>query len=185
MNRRLRKEQGGMTLIELLVAMSVLSLLSLLGYQAFAALLVSRTQLMATSTQWIELARVFRHLERDLERLPPADGSPGALPVALQLDTSGAGMKLVLKLMNRTDGNGDERIEYRADRQGLFWASDRAGSGHYPLLPAAYRVSWRVLLSDGRWVGSYPDVQAGLPRLLEMRVEFAAAGYVTRWWRLP
>ncbi|UGA39341.1 prepilin-type N-terminal cleavage/methylation domain-containing protein [Chromobacterium haemolyticum] len=86
--------QGGMTLIEILVAMSLLAILSVLGYKAFGSLLISRERLMQTSEQWVDAARAFRRLEGDLTGQMPAPTqgqgpSLGGSQLLLQSDGDG------------------------------------------------------------------------------------------------
>jgi general secretion pathway protein J len=165
--------QGGMTLIELLVAISVLALLSVLGYGAFSSLLLSRTHLVAASEQWVQLTQVFRHLERDLERLPPG-GRRGLL-----LELVAGSEQQVLRLQS-----GRERIAYLFSGQGLHWASDQVDGEAQRLLPPDCRVRWRVLLADGRWVQRYAGNGFSVTRMLEMQLGCPGAE-ITRRWRLP
>jgi len=175
--------QRGMTLIELLVAMSVLSILTVLGYRAFSALLHSREHLMNTSTQWIELARVFRRVERDLQGVPPLSG--GRAEIELQLANAPQGARLSLLRTSAWSVSGYERVLYQSSAQGLSWSSSRAGEAAYPLLAAGYQVDWRLLLDNGRWVERWPDGEGGQLRALEMRVAHPVVGQVTRLWSLP
>jgi general secretion pathway protein J len=176
--------QRGMTLIELLVAMSVLAILSVLGYRAFSALLLSREHLMDTATQWIELARVFRRVERDVQGMPPQD-EVAASAIDLRLEHLPQGMRLSLLRTSAWSRGEVERVRYQSNEQGLSWSSSRAGELAYPLLPAGHQVHWRLLLADGRWVEQWPDGGGGQLRALEMRVAHPVTGPVTRLWSLP
>lgn len=178
MSRRLAL-QTGMTLIELLGAISVLSIMSLLGYRAFSALLVSQAHLQSVSSQWLELARVFRRVERDLESLPSME-----LPVAghqqLQLEAAVAGGLLHLPIWRAGMFSG--YVQYQAGPDGLTWSSSQSGTASYPLLPAGYQVRWRLLLADGRWVAHWPERSGGGLRALEMQIAHPAIGEVRRLW---
>ena len=117
----MRGRQGGMTLIEILVAMSLLAILSVLGYKAFGSLLISRERLMQTSQQWVDAARAFRRLEGDLSGQVPAPTqgqgpSLGASQLLLQSD--GDGQTLTLQNFSARYPGGEERISYRAGAQG-------------------------------------------------------------------
>lgn len=178
MSRQLQR-QAGMTLIELLVAISVLAIMSLLGYRAFSALLISQAHLQSVSRQWLELARVFRRIERDLETLPSME-----LPIAghqqLQLEVAVAGG--LLHLPTGHAGRFSGHVLYQAGPEGLVWSSSQSGAASYPLLPAGYQVRWRLLLADGRWVAHWPDGAGGVLRALEMRIAHPATGEVRRLW---
>lgn len=170
----------GMTLIEVLVAMSVLAILSVLGYRAFGALLIARERLMETSGQWIDLARLFRRVGRDLARLPPL-GTPDNA-AALQLDGAPGRQRLTLTVFSPDGADALERIRYDA-AAGLGWRSSRAGDTLYPLLPAGVRVQWRLLLEDGRWRQDWP-ADGSRPHALQLQVEAAGIGRVSRLWSL-
>lgn len=183
MNHRWRC-QSGMTLIEVLVAMSLLAILSVLGYKAFSNLLIARERLMETSTQWIDLARLFRRIERDLAGLEPSQVRVSFSP-RLSLDQVSGKPRLTLPIYSALADDGRERIVYQQQAAGLVWSSTRVEGEFFPLLGAAYQVRWRVLLNDGRWVESWPDASGAQARALEMRVAQVGIGVVTRLWRLP
>lgn len=175
-----RRRETGMTLIEVLVAMSVLAILSVLGYRAFGALLIARERLMETSGQWIDLARLFRRVGRDLARLPPQGAADAA--AALQLDGAPDRQRLTLTVFSPDGAEALERIRYDA-ASGLGWRSSRAGDTEYPLLPAGYRVHWRLLLEDGRWRADWP-APGSRPSALQLQVEADGIGSVSRLWSL-
>ncbi|HZQ62750.1 MAG TPA: prepilin-type N-terminal cleavage/methylation domain-containing protein, partial [Casimicrobiaceae bacterium] len=55
----------GFTLVELLIALTILSLLSVLGYRAVAALSATEARLATEAEQWRTLDRLFSRLEGD------------------------------------------------------------------------------------------------------------------------
>ena len=178
------ERQSGMTLIELLVAMSVLAVLSVMGYKAFSALLIAREHLMRASTQWIDLARTFRQIGRDLGGLPLPDAEH-LTPSALRLDGGPETQRLTLTVFSPSRASGRDTLVYQQRSDGLSWSSLRAGGASERVFGADYRVRWRILLDDGRWVMQWPDTGGGMPRALEMHVEQASLGAVTRLWSLP
>lgn len=180
-----------MTLIELLIAMSLLSILTVMGYRAFANLLQAREQLMATGERWVQLARVLRRLEGELLRLPSssAPGLPGA-PALWLAPGEGGGQQLRLQLFSAAYPDGLAALSYDSAR-GLDWRSAHVGSvaqsDSHRLLDPRYHVSWRVLASDGQWHGQWPPsgISSALPRALEMQVQMTQDETVRRLWLLP
>ena len=170
----MRRQHGaaGMTLIEVLVAMCLLAILSVLGYKAFSALLVSRERLMETSTRWVDLARTFARFG---DETAAADG--------VELDDSSATLRLLLR--GRSTATGTETIVYRADGSGLRWASDRAGNAAFAVLGNEYRVRCYLLLDDGREIARWRRGDPGQPVAVGMRVSGPLVGQVHRLWRLP
>lgn len=179
MKRRCLHHQRGMTLIELLVAMSLMAILSVLGYKGFSALLITRERLMAVSTQWVDLARVFARLGGELDRLP------GDVPGRLRLDGDDGRQVLTLQLPSSLLPSGVDTIVYRIDPNGLAWSTARAAGQSFALLDEGFRVQWRVQLADGRWSPSWGGGNSARPRLLEMRVTQPGVDTVTRYWSLP
>ncbi|WP_199154403.1 type II secretion system protein GspJ [Chromobacterium sp. ASV23] len=189
------RKQGGMTLLEILVAMSLLAILSVMGYKAFGSLLIARERLMQTGQQWVDAARAFRRLESDLTGLQPqaSQADPmqgqalGASTLTLQQD--GNGQTLALESVSSRYASGKERVIYHAGAGGLSWSAGDAGGGQpavYPLLGAEMKVSWRVLLNDGSWQDAWPSGGQGLSaRGLEMRIAMPGARQVHRLWVLP
>lgn len=192
----MKRPQQGLTLIEILVAMSLLAILSVLGYKAFGSLLIARERLMQTGEHWVQLARVFRRVEGDVARLPtepPPGAQQGSAPqrdrLLLEPDDGGR-QRLSLKLFSARYPGGRERITYRGG-DGLSWQAADADGGDagttYPLLAPGQRVSWEVLLDDGRTLTQWPvpDVETRRARALLMRVTLAGGQTVHRIWNLP
>jgi general secretion pathway protein J len=179
------KRQRGLTLIELLVAMILLAILSVLGYRAFGNLLIARERLMETGTRWVELARAFRRLEGELAELPPlSQVSNGVPPLMLQLD--GPRQQLVLTRFSVRYQGGREALHYRADGQGLAWAAGapELAANFLPLLPADSPVHFRVMTASGNWLDSWP-VPGESARALEMAVTPPGSEPIRRQWALP
>ncbi|BEV73364.1 hypothetical protein THUN1379_28460 [Paludibacterium sp. THUN1379] len=172
-----------MTLIELLVAMSLMAILSVLGYQGFSALLIARERLLSVSAQWVDLARVFARVGHDLDRLPPLDGADPRPRLLLQGEPTN--QVLSVWLPGTPSPGSLDQVRYRAGQEGLAWSSSRADGQFFPLLSSGARVQWRLQLDDGRWVEQWHGASANRPRLLEMQVRDRALGSVTRFWRLP
>ncbi|GGY08108.1 PulJ/GspJ family protein [Paludibacterium paludis] len=192
----MKRRQRGLTLIEILIAMSIMAILSVLGYKAFSNLLIARESLMETSRRWVDLARAFRRVETDLSRLPTEAWleearRQGRFAVPLRLSGSEGDASLDLEVYSGLTPQGRERLSYRSGAAGLTWQGQRLGasvaSRPYRLFPPGYRVSWRVMSPDGGFVGAWPrdGDSAGSPRALEMRVVMPDGTAVTRLWNLP
>ncbi|OHX12868.1 type II secretion system protein GspJ [Chromobacterium sphagni] len=191
------QRQGGMTLLEILVAMSLLAILSVMGYKAFGSLLIARERLMQTGEQWVDVARAFRRLESDLTGQQPqptaADQQQGLTLGAssLTLMQDGKGQSLVLEAVSTRYPGGVERVSYHAGNGGLSWSAGDAGGGaaiSYALLGAGMQVSWRVMLNDGSWQDAWPisdAAQGRVARALEMRVLMPGKQQAHRVWVLP
>ncbi|MGL6071788.1 PulJ/GspJ family protein [Craterilacuibacter sp.] len=181
----------GMTLIEILVAMSLLAILSVLGYKAFSSLLIAREHLVSLSDEWIGLARVMRRVETDVGRLA-RDGVVADMSApALLLEDEDGKQTLQLAGYSSKSPEGRELRYYYADENGLQWASTLAGLDAEPrrerLLGAGYPVRFAVMLADGREMERWPapGMPAGDARALVMTLTLPAGQPLRRLWSLP
>ena len=62
------KRAAGMTLVEILIAMAIASLMTLTGWRAVDALQISRDRVVSEAAQWQRLDDLFVTLEADLRR---------------------------------------------------------------------------------------------------------------------
>src|SRR5258708_25170206 len=77
----------GFTLLEVLIAVAIVALISVLGYRALAALSDSETRLAAEATRWRTLDLFFARLEGDLRQAMPR---PARLSEAREAAWAGA-----------------------------------------------------------------------------------------------
>lgn len=171
------KRQRGLTLIELLIAMSLLALLSVLGYRAFASLLIARESLISTSSQWNDLARAFARIERDLASL-----APGQHAKAISLNQG----QLTLSVPSAASPDGQEARLYLPVSGGIAWAWRTAANPQltrYPLLEAP-GAHWALRLGDGSWRDHWPDGH-GNPVALKLTLQLADGQKLERIWALP
>lgn len=173
-------KQIGMTLIEVLVAMSLLAVLSVLGYKAFSALLISRQHLMTVSEQWLTLARLFRRIELDLRHV---EASEAISTKSLQLGANGDTRHLLLHVYSQQTHN-KKTIDYLAEPTGLYWRDRGLSEQAYLLLEPTYQVSWRILSATGSWLEQWPTPGHKIPTALEMRIVHPTLGTITRIWNI-
>jgi general secretion pathway protein J len=86
-----RRRCEGLTLIELLVAVTIFALLSGMAYRALTVVLESRSRIELENRKWRELALFFARLEQDIATVaarPVRDGDGNTAP-ALTSDAAG------------------------------------------------------------------------------------------------
>ncbi len=72
------RRRDGFTLIEVLIALTILALVATLGYRALAALTDSEAKLAAEGVHWRNLDALFARLEADARAALPRDVRTGA-----------------------------------------------------------------------------------------------------------
>ena len=183
----------GFTLVELLVALSILALLSVLGYRAIASLTDSEVRLTAETARWRALDALFTRLEADLRQAQPRGPRAGGEPAWLggtdldgnaDLRFSRAGPEFVLE-----PGSAGQRLGYRL-RDGtvevLYWPYLDPAPGYAPAPYAlaegirAFRVDY--LDSGGGWQARWPAAgEPTLPRAVRVTLTLADGETVDRW----
>jgi general secretion pathway protein J len=189
MNRR------GFTLLELLVALAIFSLLSVLGYRAVAALTASESQLSAEAQRWQALDALFARLEGDFRQAIPRAAREGAVRAAAWSGTLDARNNAALRFTRAgpefavDPGSAGQRIGYRLAGDTLevvYWPRVDNAPG---VTPAAYGLvsgvaSFRLdyLGTDGAWRDRWPILgEPEVPRGVRILLTLAGGERIERW----
>lgn len=195
MNHAVARGLAGFTLVELLIALAIVALLSLLGYRALAALSESETKLSAEATRWRTLDLFFARLEGDLRQAVPRPARLGGTREPAWagatdatgnawLEFSRAGPEFALE-----PSSAGARMGYRfhdGTVDVLYWASyDRPQSvapAAYPLVAGVARFELAYLARDGSWLDTWPQPgEADLPRAVKVDLTLASGEKIERW----
>ena len=190
-----RGEARGFTLVEVLIAVAIVALLSLLGYRALSALSDSEEKLSAEATRWRTLDLFFARLEGDLRQATPRSARFGGArepPWVGATDAAGNGILAFSRAgpeFALEPSSAGARLAYRF-RDGavevLYWASFDRPRG---VEPAAYALitgvaSFRLayLAKNGSWLDSWPQTgEADLPRAIKLDLTLASGETIERW----
>lgn len=190
---RAGRAQAGLTLIEILVALSLLALLGLLGYRGVDHVRSASDRLGAQSTRWRELALVSERIGRDaLQALATpgrtADGRDAPPWQGLQRPE---GSELVITRVGPEAGDL-QRVGYRWRAGGplelLVWSAHDAPAPQrsYPLLQGITALEFAYLDRLGAWRASWPAADtAALPRALRLRLQLQEGGVIERIYDVP
>lgn len=189
------RDTRGFTLVELLVALLILGLLSVLSYRAVAALATTETRLAQEAERWRTLDHLFARLEADCRAAQPRDVRSGDAvePAWLgMIDESGnsvlrlsrAGSEFALE-----PGSAGQRIGYRMREdvfEVLYWPGlDQPASALpvvYALATGIASVQLSYLDSRGGWRDRWPIFgEPKVPRAVRAALRTTNGEFIERW----
>jgi general secretion pathway protein J len=178
------KSARGFTLIELMIALLVLSLLALMSYRGLDAVLDAREHVKQETAKWRHVASFLARFERDVELAAPrtvrtADGqAPAWLGTPPESDTAA---RLVFSRFASADGvDTPRRVGYQLNDKheielwlwpGLDVAPD-AQPKRYPVLTGVKSFELQYLNRALVWVDAWPTAAADppIPRAVRLRI---------------
>jgi general secretion pathway protein J len=186
---------AGFTLLELLVAIAILALLSVLGYRALAALTDSEVRLTEEAARWRTLDQLFTRLESDMRQAQPrvVRTSEASEPAWLgTIDADGnadlrfsrAGAEFTLEA-----GSAGQRLGYRF-REGTVEVVYLPYLDIGPTTPATSYVlvdgvrHFRIWYLDptADWRDRWPlRNDPPMPRAVRVELELAGGETIERW----
>jgi len=163
---------SGFTLLELLVAVSLLALLGVMAWRGLDRLIAQRERVTADTARTERIVRTLAQIERDVARCVPDAlfagryGGGGVLPLALQFATDREGRERMQVLRAQPGAAGAQRVVYAVEDAVLVRRlTDLAGrpvGEQVPMLDRVRRLDARLLLPAG-WIepAKLDDVPGG------------------------
>lgn len=194
--------QRGFTLVEMLVALTIFALMSVLAYRGLIAVLETRAHLTEDSRRWRDIALTLAQLEQDLGQAvdrPLRDSSDLQLPALVgnpqpagadeaQLSVSRMGMAWQTGVLADVQRHG-YRLNDGTLEQLVWPVLDRAPRSEpavHRLLERVSRFELRYLDDHGNWQPRWPlPGMPALPAALEVVLELDRGTVVTRVFALP
>ena len=189
----------GFTLIEVLLALALFGVISVLAYRATAAMIDGESRLTAEATRWRALEALFTRFEADIRQAVPRGSRLGSRlePAWLALPADGAGNAALVFTRAGAEfadepGSAGQRIGYRLRGHAVeiaYWprldnAADRE--------PAIYTLvdgvtGFRVAYLDraGAWRSNWPlQGESALPRAVRVELTLDSGEAIERWFVL-
>lgn len=187
----------GFTLVEVLVALTVLAIAAALSYRALDLFRGGASRLTADGRALGELVSVFARIQLDVERavnIRLVDRHRRVVPLLRTAEDPASGESAPgfdLVRAGADDLAGARRVSYRLRGSTLeygLWpdAVNMAASPKtYKLVDGvkAYRV--RFLDAQGRWLAAWNDRAEALPRAIQVELDLEGVGLVQRVFALP
>lgn len=189
----------GFTLIEVLLALAIFGVISVLAYRATAALTDGEARLSAEAQRWRNLEALFTRFEADIRQAVPRDSRAGARTepawLALQADAAGNAALVFSRAgaeFADEPGIAGQRIGYRLRGHAVeiaYWpqldnAADRQPTV-YTLVDGvtAFRIAY--LSRAGAWRDNWPlQGEAALPRAVRLDLKLDSGEEIERWFAL-
>ena len=190
---------AGFTLVEILLALAIFGVISVLAYRATAALADGEAQLSAEAQRWRTLEALFTRFEADIRQAVPRGSRNGAgiepAWLALPADTAGNAALVFTRAgaeFGDEPGAAGQRIGYRLRGHAVeiaYWPQlDNAAS----VQPAVYILAGGVtgfrvtyLNRAGAWRESWPlQGEADIPRAVRVGLTLDSGEQIERWFVL-
>lgn len=187
------KSVGGFTLMEVLVALVLLSLFTLVTYRALDSVLEAQRRAGAEMERWREMVATFARVESDLSnaviRLDPREPTGSAFHS--RNDSNGAMQFDLVRLLPEDDDAGLQRIGYRCEEKNLVrlvWpevADSAVEPRKFTLLQGLGACAFRYMNFAGQWLPAWlPEANQPLPLAVELQLVEAGGMAVRRVWRV-
>ena len=187
------KAARGFTLIEIMAALLVLSLLALMSYRGLGAVLDAREHVKLETDKWRHVAAFFGRFERDVELAAPRPvrTPDGVAPAWLGATSPSTQSSVEFSRFASTDGiDTARRIGYRLNDKneielwlwpGLDVAPDTQPA-RYPVLAGVKTFELQYLNAALAWVSVWPAApsDAPLPRAVRLRIVLASNEEIVR-----
>ena len=197
MTRRSTRQRG-LTLIELMVALTIFAILGVLSYRALAEISTSRARLEENFVRWRAIGRTLQRIDTDLLQAvspadqrntpsqPPTDPPTTSTTPAMILGRAASGGGPEFQFLRLDDTRGVRRVGFRLVDGRLEWLrwSGRDAIGQptaEPLLDNVRDLRWRFLQKNIR-LDAWPpsDRRNALPDAVILEIDLPDTGTITR-----
>ncbi len=183
------RRHTGFTLLELLVALTIFALISVMAYSGLNSVMAQRAQTSERADQLKQIQMLFNVMERDLSQLVDRTvrNEYGDAVGALVSAGSDDGVEFTRLGYANPGGlprSDIQRVRYRLEdgdlKRETWWVLDRAPDSaivEQPLLDHVQEFTLRFLDQTNEWRETWPPTGAGvvgpvgLPRAVEISVE--------------
>lgn len=173
--------QHGLSLIEVMVALSVFAVLGLLSWRATDHLVGARQHIGAELERWRTISRAAQRIGSELQQIAPAPDGLGFAPAA---EANTAVLSFIA--LAGQDGLPARCAFVLVERRLEWWLWDETRPALAPeritLLDEVDALRWRFL-HDGAWIDAWPPAQATastLPAAISLELELPDAGTLLR-----
>jgi general secretion pathway protein J len=182
--------QGGFTLIELMSALLILSLLAVMSFRGLGAVLDARDQVRQETGKWKSVAAFFSRFQRDVQLSAPRPvrAASGAAPA--WRGQAGAGVEFS-RFASAEGLDAARRVAYRLNENQeieiWLWpgldVAPNAQPARYAVLSEVAQFELQYLDAQLAWVDAWPRSERGdppLPQAVRLRIVLASGEELVR-----
>ena len=187
---KLRPRSSGLTLIELMVALAIFSVLGILSFRAVDAATVSRDHLASESRRWQEITRFLQLTETQLLQIVARPPIPGVTGSSLIVGPASGGADSFQFSFLKLDGarNSVRRVGYRFEKSQIVllrWPGVDADASPTEdvVLEQVKNLRLNFITNDGHTSATWPAQPAtvnSLPEGIEIQLEVTDVGTLRR-----
>jgi general secretion pathway protein J len=168
----------GFTLIELMSALLILSLLALMSLRGLGAVLDAREHVRQETEKWRAVAAFFSRFQRDVQ----LSAARPVLAAAGRLEFSRFAAAEGIDQPQRVGYRLNDRREIELLLWPAFDPAPETQPARYPLLPAVAQFQLQYLGSDLAWADAWPRTERDppLPQAVRLRVVLASGEELMR-----
>ncbi len=186
-----KPKNKGFTLIEVIVALSIFAVLSIIGYKGISSLIQTKERVQIEDDKWQQLILFFDRFELDIKQSVnrPIKSREDTVEPAWLARPSFAGeygAQLVFSRFGDPEQAGflmdSRRVGYRLHNGALellIWpALDVAPNAKpeiFQVLPHVAQIAFNYLSDDGRWLNVWPEVVTASQTAISTTKPFAPA----------
>lgn len=198
----MRRRLSGFTLLELLIALSIFGVVSLMAFSGLDSSLKTRERIEAQADRLSQLQKSFHLMRQDFEHAVPRpvrdqlgdlNRKNAFLPVENGVLFTRGGRENPLNIkrsnMERVGWGIKENKLVRARWQALDQPNEQI-IDEIAYLEGVESLSFRYMGDDGRWIEQWPPLNTleegpELPRAVEVNVSLSDLGNISRIFLLP
>jgi general secretion pathway protein J len=183
----------GFTLIEVMVALLILSIVALMSYRGLVAVLDARDHVARETDKWRRVASFLARFERDVRMAAPRSVRTGASSAPAWRARPAATIEPRLEFSRFASAEGSDaprRVAYalNAKQEIELWLwpgldlAPAAQPARYPVLAGVSALELQYYSADLAWVSAWPagPRDAAIPRAVRLRIVLASGEEIVR-----
>ena len=172
----------GFTLIELMSALLILSLLALMSFRGLGAVLDARDQVRQETEKWQRVAAFYSRFQRDVQLSAPRHVLAAAGRLEFTRFATAEGIDAPRRIAYGLNDKQEIELSMWPDTEATSGAAPSPEPTRYPVLRAVARFELQYLDGGLAWAGEWPRSERDppLPQAVRLRIVLASGEELVR-----